>query len=233
MNPRRRLLQRFTSAVRRIVPARPPAVDAAPVKLHVIAVAYRRFGELKVFVQSWLNQSRDNWVMTVIHDGPSAEFDEIMCGFQDAAPGRIGYSSTPRRFNDYGHSLREIGLKSVSGDYVLLTNADNYFVPRALEFINQELSRGGNPDVVMFDMVHSHHHPGGRRVPSYSFFKTDYARGSIDMSAAVVRADLAVRAGFRDKSFAGDATYFEDVAKACPAGRPRIAKIRQVLFVHN
>ena len=47
-------------------------------KIHILAVAYERFGEIKVFVQSILNQSSDDWLLTVCHDGPNDEFNRIM-----------------------------------------------------------------------------------------------------------------------------------------------------------
>ena len=37
--------------------------------IDIIAVAFEKLGELKVFVQSWLNQTEKNWKLTVIHDG--------------------------------------------------------------------------------------------------------------------------------------------------------------------
>jgi hypothetical protein len=84
----------------------------------------------------------------------------------------------------------------------------------------------------MFDMVHSHNFPGGRPLPPYSFFVTEYRRGSIDMGSAIVRATLAKKAGFRDKTHDGDATYFEDVARL--KGRDlKVWKQKQILFVHN
>lgn len=203
-----------------------------PPKIHVIAVAYQKFGQLKVFVQSWLNQSQDNWMLTVIHDGPNDEFDLIMVDYKQQAPEKISFSNTENRFNDYGHSLRDLGLRNIRGDYVLLTNADNYFIPRAIEFVN-EVFIVHRPDVVIFDMVHSHDLPGKRNLPAYSFFETSFKRNSIDMSAAIVKSYLAEKAGFRDKTFAGDATYFEDVVKAKYPESLSFAKIRRILFVHN
>ena len=206
-------------------------------KVHVIAVAYKRYGELRVFVQSWLNQSDRNWILTVIHDGHDDEFVQIMKYFAALEPDKIDYKCTDIRFNDYGHSLREIGLHSARGDYVLLTNADNYYIPKALEFINAALleHKSSKVDVVMFDMVHSHTNPGMRKLPAYSFFEVSYERAQIDMGAAIVATDLAKKAGFSDKSFAADSTYFESVASKKNAGGEKlgIIKIPSVLLIHN
>lgn len=199
--------------------------------IEVIAVSYRRFGELKVFVQSWLNQTVSNWSLRVIHDGPSEEFEEIMRGYELERPNRISHACSYIRYNDYGHSLRELGLKSPRGDYVLLTNADNYFVPKAAEFLSEACR--SRPDVVLFDMVHSHNTPGGRSLPSYSYFQTEYRPGSIDVSSALVRSELAAKVGFRDKGHDGDATYFMDILQVVSPEPLSITKINRVLFVHN
>ena len=45
--------------------------------IHVISVGFERLGELKVFVQSWLNQTENNWKLTIIHDGKNENFDNI------------------------------------------------------------------------------------------------------------------------------------------------------------
>ena len=199
--------------------------------IDVVCVAYKRYGPLKVLLQCLLNQTAPNWRAHVYHDGPDPGFEQIVRDFEQQAPGRILHSNSQSRFNDYGHSLREHGLKQVDAPYVLITNDDNYYVPRAMEYIAEAIA-AEDPDVVMFDMVHSHENPGLRRAPSYSYFPTEYSRNNIDIGAAVVRTELARKAGFRDRGFAGDATYFEDIARA-KGGPLRVAKIPRVLFVHN
>lgn len=199
--------------------------------IEVICVAYKRYGPLKVLVQSWLNQTADNWILRVLHDGPDVEFSRIMTEFGAASSGRISFEQSHERHNDYGHSLRAVGLDGARGEYVLLTNDDNYYVPRCLEYLNEAIDKT-QADVVIYDMIHSHPRPGGRQLPSYSYFQTGYSRLCIDIGAAVVRAELARAAGFRDRSHDGDATYFEDVTRA-GGGKISVCKIPRVLFVHN
>ena len=200
----------------------------------MIAVSYQRYGELKVFVQSWLNQTSDNWHLTVIHDGWSEEFDSTMKLYENNCES-IDHFCTNERYNDFGHSLRDIGLKNPAGEYILLTNCDNYFVPKAVELLEnaerQFLSQNIVPDVMIFDMVHSHVNPGGRPGGPYSFFEVSYKPFSIDISAAVVRSELAKSVGFRDKSHDGDQTYFKDLA--CKKNDLSIIKLSNILFVHN
>jgi glycosyltransferase involved in cell wall biosynthesis len=207
-------------------------MNKPPIQIEVIAVSYQKFGELKTFVQSWLNQTSRNWKLKVIHDGPNREFIKIMSAYQLEAPDQITFFCTESRYNDYGHSLRDIALKEATGDYALLTNADNYFIPKTIEFLIEEIVQK-DPDVVLFDMVHSHNEPGGRDLPPYSFFQTSYKRRSIDVSSGIVRTSLAQKAGFRGRSFDADALYFEDIKKLKPFFNLRVTKIPRILFVHN
>ncbi len=204
--------------------ARMPIID-------IIAVTYEQAGPLQVLIQSFFNQTARNWRLKVIHDGNNSEFKKIMKNFVSQDNLRISYECTKVRHNDFGHSLRDRGLKSVSGNYVLITNGDNYYVPRFVELVSKSIIET-EADVVMFDMVHSHNNPGGRKLPPYSYFQTRYRRRSIDIGAAVVRSELAKKAGFRDKTHDGDATYFEDIARVGERDL-KIAKLNQVLFVHN
>jgi hypothetical protein len=48
---------------------------------------------------------------------------------------------TDRRHNDWGHSLRDIGMRQARGDYILHFNADNVLYPDALEEIAKEIRR--------------------------------------------------------------------------------------------
>jgi hypothetical protein len=196
--------------------------------LDVVAVAFEREGELCVFVQSWINQTVSNWRLKVIHDGPNEKFMQIMQGFADAKPDQIEFFCTLDRHCDYGHTLRQIGIDQAQGDYLLITNADNYFIPKAAEYLGGVM---GQSDVVLFDMVHSHNRPGGRDLPPYSYFETDYRRGSIDVSSAIVRTKMAKKVGFQDKSHDGDATYFEDILRSHEG--ISVLKLPQILFVHN
>ena len=205
--------------------------QAAKPLIEVICVAYKRYGPLKVLVQSLLNQTASNWKLRVIHDGADNKFAEIMSAFAADAPSKISWSASERRFNDYGHSLRDQGLKFAQSDYVILTNDDNYYVPKFIEILTTAIM-ATRPDAVYFNMIYSHERPGNRPQPSYCLFETHFSRRSIDIGAAAVRTELAKAVGFRDKSHDGDATYFEDVAKS-KGSAFKVVKVPRVLFVHN
>ena len=90
-------------------------------------------------------------------------------------------------------------------------------------------------DIAMWDIVHSHSMPGLSLLPSYSPFSIHPIRNCIDVGAFLVRTAIAMKAGFRDRTFVADATYFEDIVRAgTEAGVGlTVGKIEKTLMVHN
>ena len=201
--------------------------------IDVVCTSYDRVGPLRVLVQSVLNQSDVNWRLHVIHDGPSKEFSELANdAFVRRNASRVKMECSAKRFNDYGHSLREIGLSGSKGDYVLITNDDNYYVPHMLRAVNHAIARY-QPDFVMFDMIHSHECPGGRLHESYQFFPTHFALNETDMGCVLVRGDLARSVGFGSKRYSADWDYFSACASSLGRKGLSLVKVPKVLFVHN
>jgi len=199
-------------------------------QITIICVSYKRYRNLPVLVHSFLAQTLQNFKLLVIHDGHDARMAEILTEFKAKYPDEIDYLFTDRRYNDYGHSLRELGIQRLDTEYVLITNDDNYYCPVFLESMFRAL-REYQADIVLCDMIHSHNRPGGRPQGPYRYFETFPKRQSADIGCFITKSALAKQAGFRDKTSDGDATYLEDIMRI--AGTPRIAKVSHALFVHN
>lgn len=200
--------------------------------VEVICSAYQRLGPLKVLIQSFLNQTASNWMLHVIHDGPSKDFDILASEYEKMCCERLRFTSSDKRYNDFGHSLRELGLRESKGDYILITNDDNYYIPEYIHLMNLAIG-AGSPDIIMFDMIHSHEFPGNRIQESYMLFSTSFMCNSIDMGSALVKGDLARRANFGSKGFAADWEYFSSVVEEAGSEPLKLAKVPKVLFVHN
>lgn len=199
-------------------------------KIDVVCVTYRHGPKLETFLNCMLSQTSHDFRVTVIHDGPDAEFDEVSRAYGSRYPELMRFVATHVRHDDFGHTLREIGIGMAEHEWLLLTNGDNYYCPVFVETMLGAASFGDVP-VVMCDMVHSHENAGCRPQPAYSFFETRPERRSLDIGCFIAKTELAKRVGFRDKTHDGDATYFEDLFAASDVKQVR--KIGQVLFVHN
>lgn len=105
------------------------------------------------------DQTFTDFEVLLYHDGP--EQRPLPNPAQYSFPLKVG--RTEARAGDWGHSLREIGMKAANGKYILNLNADNVLYPRALEILfsasrapvdpapTEELV--DNPDVLVFAIV--------------------------------------------------------------------------------
>ena len=77
-------------------------------------------------VNSILNQTCKDFEIICIHDGPlltEEDFPvEVVC--------------TKKRYNDWGHSLRDWGIKKAKGEYIIHFNPDNVLYPDCLEVLS-------------------------------------------------------------------------------------------------
>jgi glycosyltransferase involved in cell wall biosynthesis len=196
----------------------------------IIITSYKRYNNIQIILNSFIVQTRQDFNITVIHDGYDEKMESILKGFKEQYPDKIDYKFTEQRYNDYGHTLRDMGIQNAKGDTILITNDDNYYCNKFLEIMLSTM-HGVNADLVFCDMIHGHKYPGGRMLPEFSFFETRPSRGNIDIGCFITKTELAKQVGFRDKSHDGDATYFEDLIKS--KNNFQAVKVNQVLFYHN
>ncbi len=205
-------------------------LDQGKLKLSIVCVTYKRPKLLKVLIESFLAQTIQNFEILVMHDGPDEETRLILEDYAKNYPGKVTPYFSDNRYNDYGHSLRDLGIAMCKSQYLLLTNDDNYYAPVFIENMFEAIETQ-KLDIVYCDMVHSHVFPELPNPIGYQTLITEPRRWRIDIGAFIARTDLAKIVGFRDKGFEGDATYFEDLLSLVP--EPKVGKVEKVLFVHN
>lgn len=101
----------------------------------IVVVHYQGVNSHEVFlrgIRSLQEQTFTDFEILCYHDGPLID------------PGvdfPVQVRCTDQRHNDWGHSLRDRGIREASGDYILHFNADNVLFPDALEQIAAEIRR--------------------------------------------------------------------------------------------
>jgi GT2 family glycosyltransferase len=203
--------------------------------LGIVVVAYQRPMLLRALIASIQAQSVDDWKMIILHDGPegSSDFNGVIVNMDNPVSGKIRSDVTAERRGAYGHPLREEGIKRIKSDWLLITNDDNYYAP---VFIERMMAKA-KPDVscVLCDMVHNHPRKdylgrAGKASP-YGVLVARPRRHFADIGCFIVPTAVAKKVGFPWRDFDGDGLYLEAVIKAQPG--KRVAKVPQVLFVHN
>jgi glycosyl transferase family 2 len=104
-------------------------------KFSVIVVHYQGANSHDVFcrgIDSLRAQSFRDLEILAYHDGPLLDPGVRM---------PIPVVCTERRHDDWGHSLRDRGIREATGEYIVHFNADNILYPNALEEIAREIDR--------------------------------------------------------------------------------------------
>lgn len=192
--------------------------------LQVICTAYERPTALRVLIESFLLQTNPNWVLYIIYDGtPPKEIFDVISSYEDK---RIIFEHTPKRNGNYGHPNRDIMLQQIGGsntDFVLITNDDNYYVPKFIEYMFNMIDN--NTGIVYCDTVHS--------LLNYTLHKSVLRERGIDMGAFIVRFDIAKLVGFKSIHESADGAYAAECKRYCD-NRGMLSKyIPKPLFVHN
>jgi hypothetical protein len=78
------------------------------------------------------SQTFRDFEVLIYHDGPLSR------PLPDMSKYTFNYTfkETKKRYNDWGHSLRDLGIKEATGEYIVHFNPDNILFPEALQDIN-------------------------------------------------------------------------------------------------
>jgi len=192
--------------------------------LHVISTAYGRPIELRMLIDNFLIQSNPNWKLYIVYDGEApSEIRQVVSGYADQ---RISFKESEIRCQQYGHPNRRIALRGIVGtdnDYVLITNEDNQYVPKFVEyFLNEAKPMTG---FVYCNTVHSY--------LKYETLVTRVKENYIDMGSFAVRLPIAQKVGFNHTHLSADGKYAEECFVACKKAGLMVVHINKSLFIHN
>lgn len=192
--------------------------------LNIICTSYQRVLPLQNLINCFLLQTDPRWRLHIIHDGePSTDIVEMINQYDDL---RIRFVYTKKRNNLWGHPNRKIILDQLEGkdeDYVLITNDDNYYVPRFVEYM-RNLS---TPDtgMVYCNTIHSG--------INYNVHNSIVQEHRIDMGAFIVKFPISKKVGFNHVNFSADGKYAEECKNKCESEKLKIVYLPKPLFIHN
>jgi len=134
----------------------------------------------------------------------------------------LNVKATKKRYNDWGHSLRDLGIKESSGDYIIHFNPDNILYENALEVLNKHEEDILVFSIKMIGMEEKQVH--GRRVRYYKPIRdvskftvlsgNPITYGNIDCMQFIMKRDLWCKhGGWYDKRETSDGFIYPEVAK--------------------
>lgn len=201
-----------------------PIVGAPVVGLAV--ATYHQTACLTCLLASLQAQTYRHFRVAVVHDGPMPEnaFRSYLDGRarkqNEIDDARFVLADVPHR-GVFGHNCRVAGWAMLQDcTYLGSTNGDNYYAPVYLEAMVHAL-QSQKADLAYCNVVHSHKlwHP----------MDTKLERGQIDVGCWLAKAELVRATFWEDFTFAGDWSFLA----AMLAKKPKVAKVKHYLMVHN
>lgn len=177
-----------------------------------------------ILAHALVAQTVSEWELLLLHDGPNAT--GLAASLRQLGDPRVRYYESPTRYNDWGHSLRAMGLEQIAtepieGDFVVVTNGDNYYCPGFVE----TMLRAFESSVVAVYCPMIHNHYGWRLIDSRLEHKW------IDCGCLMARRDVAINTGWTSREYSADWSYVSQMIGNY--GAHRIKRIDNILFVHN
>lgn len=179
----------------------------------------------------------DRWVAQLINDGPDPVARRVCMPYVEQYPDRLVYLETPQRFNDWGHTLRILGLARTATPWWNTQNADNYLMPSMVDLtLRQAETRMTTPmgplppQIVLFDAVHNYANVNNRQDPPYSVLEVEARRNRCDAGSFIVDTRLAQEVEWRSLASDSDGQFITDLVRA----HARVTKVPgSILMAHN
>ena len=187
-------------------------------KVDFIIPTYDRIDLLRCTIASLVAQYNKDWAANIVID--DTHNDDIVNMINQFNDPRIKYTFLDRRYNDLGHTPREVGKQMSEAEYIIMTGDDNYYTPNFVDELDK--ASKNKPGLIYWNMVHSHF--------DYQFFDSRLGNNQIDMGAFATRNDIAKQIEL-GKRYDADGYYILDYLTKFPQ-QPNL-KIEKILFVHN
>lgn len=191
-------------------------------KIEFIIPAYGRPTNLVMTLGSLFSQTNPNFKVHVIADTEYEGFDWAVSTFKHDE--RLKVTVLETRYNDWGHTPRNVGLDMATEEWVVITGDDNYYAPTFVdEFLSVVNDKTG---FVYCNMVHNVHSAN-----SYIPVSCRTEFGAIDMGNFMTRRQLVGNIRLNAKEFAADWIFVSDYLRQNP--QIGIKKVDKWLYVHN
>ena len=191
-------------------------------KIEFVIPTYNRPDHLMCMINSIYAQTNPNWSIHVVADcPPEGSIDKIIEYFKESD--KIRFTILSKRYNDWGHTPRNIGLQESKEEWIVMTGEDNYYAPI---FVDEFLSKvTPESHFIYCDMVHNWVKQRYKCISS----KPQY--GLIDIGNFMTRTKFSKELKLNITKMEADAIFVADYLKKYPLGE--VIHIEKTLYVHN
>lgn len=179
--------------------------------------------ELDRCIQSVSTQDPSLYELLVLHDGPLLRKT------------KYPIKETLVRYNDWGHSLRTIGMQDAHGEYIVHLNADNVLYPAVLNDLAEVIEQTKHEPIYILAVFMN-----GSKLRDGKLIRGEKGHdsvllpgvpkmGSIDAMQLIMKRDLWKEYGYwYDKTISSDGNMYE---RFCKEHKPIFVKL--ILGEHN
>ena len=184
---------------------------------------------------SLINQSNPYWTAHVVSDGEYEGFDDVQEHFfskykfiynntanNPFVNDNIKFSKIDGPNKDWGHTARNYGLENATEEWIVMTGADNYYMP---DFVSEFLKYTLDNNLIFCNMVHNEAH-----YKHYQELKAELTVNNIDMGCFATKREYAQQLKLNTKSYQADWEFVEKYITLFPGG---IKHLNKILYVHN
>lgn len=201
-------------------------------KVTIIATIYNSYPQI---ISALLCQTHTNWNLLLIHDGKNETgLRKIV---EDTNDSRIIYIETEERKNVWGHNLRQWALQEMAdgkiqqdSEYVVITNADNWYSPIFLEEMLKGFVRPGIRVTYCSAFIHSYLSPQPNGNHRYGPINSRLELGYIDCGSVMIRKEAACYIGWNSMEIYSDWEFIRDILHKY--GERSFRMVLGTLFVH-
>lgn len=166
---------------------------------------------LKLFLLSMQRQRHQNWEVVAVTDGPN---EGAVCLVAEMGDARVRLIETEKPLGRWGHPYRQRGLDACRGEFIGMSNDDNYYVPG---YVEQMLHALENSDLALCEVLHS-------------YFGWAAKPAGHDLGSWIARATLVRQIPWTGQDFTSDRDYIHSLRAAA---KDRVAIVPRPLFIHN
>jgi glycosyltransferase involved in cell wall biosynthesis len=191
-------------------------------KIEFIIPTYNRINHLMTTISSIFSQTNPNWTIHVVGDcPPTGTLDKIIEYYKDSD--KIKFTILDKRYNDWGHTPRNYGLKNAKEEWIIMTGEDNYYAPI---FVDEFLKSVTPKTILVYsNMVHNW------VKNEYIAIKTKPTFGNVDIGCFMIKKRLSQGIELDVTKPDSDGTFLEEYLQQCPMGK--IKHIEKFIYVHN
>jgi len=165
------------------------------------------------FLNCMRRQRWDNLEIIAVNDGPCSM--NLWDRHEESEGFSVKIIETPEPKGHWGHPYRQLGIDAATGDWIGLTNDDNYYVPGFVEQMVGAAERN-NAEVVMCQVLHSYAGWGVTGVGT-------------DLGCFLAKRELVKETPWEGIDLKADRRYLQRLLN-----RSRnIAVVERPLFIHN